>query len=72
MQDTPGKIEEFLSLLYEFEQGGESRSAVELYSQLKPLLRDWPELLSDFAAFLLPEQALECGLVCPSRLLLCS
>ncbi|XP_066539009.1 GON-4-like protein isoform X2 [Hoplias malabaricus] len=62
MQDTPGKMEEFLSLLYEFEQGGETCSVVELFSQLKPLLKDWPELLSDFAAFLLPEQALECGL----------
>ncbi|KAI4893265.1 hypothetical protein NFI96_019664 [Prochilodus magdalenae] len=62
MQDSPGKMEDFLSLLYEFEQGGEGRSAVELFSQLKPLLKDWPELLSDFAAFLLPEQALECGL----------
>ncbi|KAI5618229.1 GON-4-like protein, partial [Silurus asotus] len=61
-QDTPGKVEEFLSLLYEFEQGSESRSAVELFCQLKPLLKDWPDLLRDFAAFLLPEQALECGL----------
>lgn len=56
-------MEEFLSLLYEFEQGTESHSAVELFGQLKPLLKDWPELLRDFAAFLLPEQALECGLV---------
>lgn len=63
LQDSPGKVEEFLSLLYEFEQGSESRSAVELFCQLKPLLKDWPELLRDFAAFLLPEQALECGLV---------
>ncbi|XP_034161304.2 GON-4-like protein isoform X2 [Pangasianodon hypophthalmus] len=62
LQDTPGKLEEFLSLLYEFEQGSESRSAVELFCELKPLLKDWPELLRDFAAFLLPEQALECGL----------
>ncbi|XP_017327405.1 GON-4-like protein isoform X5 [Ictalurus punctatus] len=62
LQDSPGKVEEFLSLLYEFEQGSESRSAVELFCQLKPLLKDWPELLRDFAAFLLPEQALECGL----------
>uniref|UniRef100_A0A4W4GG39 GON-4-like protein n=1 Tax=Electrophorus electricus TaxID=8005 RepID=A0A4W4GG39_ELEEL len=62
MLDAPGKMEEFLSLLYEFEQGGENRSAVELFSQLRPLLKDWPELLRDFAAFLLPEQALECGL----------
>lgn len=69
MQDTPGKVEEFLSLLYEFEQGSESRNAVELFSQLKPLLKDWPELLRDFAAFLLPEQALECGLVHHSFLL---
>ncbi|KAK3551157.1 hypothetical protein QTP70_013892 [Hemibagrus guttatus] len=62
LQDTPGKVEEFLCLLYEFEQGSESRSVVELFCQLKPLLKDWPELLRDFAAFLLPEQALECGL----------
>ncbi|KAJ8287950.1 hypothetical protein COCON_G00006090 [Conger conger] len=68
LQDVPGKVEEFLGLLYEFEQGGEggegaeSRSAVELFSQLRPVLRDWPDLLRDFAAFLLPEQALECGL----------
>ncbi|XP_058248102.1 GON-4-like protein isoform X4 [Hemibagrus wyckioides] len=62
LQDTPGKVEEFLCLLYEFEQGSESRSVVELFRQLKPLLKDWPELLRDFAAFLLPEQALECGL----------
>ncbi|XP_060726280.1 GON-4-like protein isoform X4 [Tachysurus vachellii] len=62
LQDTPGKVEEFLSLLYEFEQGIESRNVIELFRQLKPLLKDWPELLRDFAAFLLPEQALECGL----------
>ncbi|XP_026140651.1 GON-4-like protein [Carassius auratus] len=62
LQDIPGKVEEFLRLLYEFDQVGESRSVVELFSQLKLLLKDWPELLKDFAAFLLPEQALECGL----------
>ncbi|RXN30355.1 GON-4 [Labeo rohita] len=62
LQDIPGKVEEFLGLLYEFDQGGESRSVVELFSQLKLLLKDWPDLLKDFAAFLLPEQALECGL----------
>lgn len=66
LQDVPGKVEEFLGLLYDFEQSsreGESRSAVELYFQLKPVLREWPDLLRDFAAFLLPDQALECGLV---------
>ncbi len=63
LQDIPGKVEEFLGLLYEFDQAGESRSVLELFSQLKRLLKDCPELLKDFAAFLLPEQALECGLV---------
>ncbi|XP_065154232.1 GON-4-like protein isoform X2 [Paramisgurnus dabryanus] len=63
LQDVPGKVEEFLGLLYEFDEaGGDGQSVVELFSQLKPLLRDWPDLLKDFAAFLLPEQALECGL----------
>ncbi|XP_012678292.2 GON-4-like protein [Clupea harengus] len=65
LQEVPGKVEEVLCLLYEFEQSakaGEARSAVELFSQLKPVLREWPDLLQDFAAFLLPEQALECGL----------
>ncbi|TRY89449.1 hypothetical protein DNTS_016047, partial [Danionella cerebrum] len=63
LQDLPGKVEEFLGLLYEFEQAGGGHSVVELFSQLKLLLRDWPELLKDFSAFLLPEQALECGLL---------
>ncbi|XP_041962509.1 GON-4-like protein [Alosa sapidissima] len=65
LQDVPGKVEEFLGLLYEFEQrtkAGETRNAVELFSQLKLVLREWPDLLLDFSAFLLPEQALECGL----------
>ncbi len=66
LQDIPGKVEEFLGLLYEFDQAGESHSVLELFSQLKLLLKDWPELLKDFAAFLLPEQALECGLVLQS------
>lgn len=66
LQDIPGKVEEFLGLLYEFDQAGESRSVIDLFSQLKLLLKDWPELLKDFAAFLLPEQALECGLVLKS------
>lgn len=66
LQDVPGRVEEFLGVLYDFEQSsraGESRSAVELFAQLKPVLREWPDLLRDFAAFLLPDQALECGLV---------
>ncbi|XP_058863300.1 GON-4-like protein isoform X1 [Acipenser ruthenus] len=62
LQDSPGKMEQFLRLLFEFETSSEPRTAVDLYLQLSEVLRDWPELLRDFAAFLLPEQALQCGL----------
>lgn len=60
---VPGKVEDFLSVLYEFESNSEGRTAMELFERLKPVLSDWPELLRDFAAFLHPEQAQECGLV---------
>ncbi|XP_066530649.1 GON-4-like protein isoform X2 [Hoplias malabaricus] len=63
LQVVPGKVEEFLGILYEFEQRPEGRTSVELFLKLKPVLRDWPELLRDFAAFLHPEQAQECGLL---------
>ncbi|XP_062865780.1 GON-4-like protein isoform X2 [Trichomycterus rosablanca] len=63
VQVEPGKVEEFLNVLYEFERDSEGRTAVELYARLKPVLSDWPELLRDFAAFLHPEQAQECGLL---------
>lgn len=63
LQVVPGKVEEFLSVLYEFESNPEGKTAVELFVRLKPVLSDWPELLRDFAAFLHPEQARECGLV---------
>ncbi|KAL7978132.1 hypothetical protein Chor_005119 [Crotalus horridus] len=41
----------------------QKQTAVDLYARLQILLQDWPQLLTDFAAFLLPEQALECGLL---------
>ncbi|XP_029437111.1 GON-4-like protein isoform X2 [Rhinatrema bivittatum] len=62
LQDVPGKYEEFLRVIFEFETSSQPQTAVELYSSLRGLLQDWPQLLRDFAAFLLPEQALECGL----------
>nr|XP_006001694.1 PREDICTED: GON-4-like protein isoform X1 [Latimeria chalumnae] len=62
LRDTPGKYEEFLRALYNFELNLSQRTAVDLYSELHDMLQDWPHLLKDFAAFLLPEQALECGL----------
>ncbi|XP_072531952.1 GON-4-like protein isoform X2 [Salminus brasiliensis] len=63
LQVVPGKVEEFLGVMYEFEQDPEGRTSVELFMRLKPVLKDWPELLRDFAAFLHPEQANECGLL---------
>ncbi|XP_068108683.1 GON-4-like protein isoform X2 [Hyperolius riggenbachi] len=62
LQSVPGTYEQFLNIIYEFESSRDKKSAVELYDRLRHLLQDWPQLLKDFAAFLLPEQALECGL----------
>ncbi|XP_010642142.1 GON-4-like protein isoform X2 [Fukomys damarensis] len=62
LQHIPGKYEDFLQVIYEFESSSQRQTAVDLYKSLQILLRDWPQLLKDFAAFLLPEQALACGL----------
>ncbi|XP_037681706.1 GON-4-like protein isoform X2 [Choloepus didactylus] len=62
LQHVPGKYEDFLQIIYEFESGTQKQTAVDLYRSLQTLLRDWPLLLRDFAAFLLPDQALACGL----------
>ncbi|KAK9957234.1 hypothetical protein ABG768_011498 [Culter alburnus] len=63
LQMVPGKVDEFLRVLSEFEKDPESRTSLELLTRLKPVLNDWPELLQDFAAFLHPDQARECGLL---------
>lgn len=63
LQHVPGKYEDFLQVIHGFESGPQRQTAVELYGSLRLLLQDWPQLLKDFAAFLLPEQALACGLV---------
>ncbi|XP_007946657.1 GON-4-like protein [Orycteropus afer afer] len=62
LQHIPGKYEDFLQVIYEFESSTQRQTAVDLYRSLRTLLQDWPQLLKDFAAFLLPEQALACGL----------
>ncbi|XP_076788833.1 GON-4-like protein isoform X4 [Arvicanthis niloticus] len=62
LQHVPGKYEDFLQIIYEFESSTQMHSAVDLFRSLQTLLQDWPQLLKDFAAFLLPEQALSCGL----------
>ncbi|KAG1947336.1 GON-4-like protein [Pimephales promelas] len=63
LQMVPGKVDEFLCVLSEFEKDPESRTSLELLTRLKPVLSDWPELLQDFAAFLHPDQARECGML---------
>ncbi|XP_029791861.1 GON-4-like protein isoform X2 [Suricata suricatta] len=62
LRHAPGKYEDFLQVIYEFESSAQRQTAVDLYRSLQLLLQDWPQLLKDFAAFLLPEQALACGL----------
>ncbi|XP_069806817.1 GON-4-like protein isoform X2 [Dendropsophus ebraccatus] len=62
LQSAPGTYQQFLNLIYQFESKGGGRTAVDLYKSLRLILQQWPQLLKDFAAFLLPEQALECGL----------
>uniref|UniRef100_A0A8C7IYA4 Uncharacterized protein n=2 Tax=Oncorhynchus TaxID=8016 RepID=A0A8C7IYA4_ONCKI len=63
LQEVPGRVKEFLEVLYEFEQDGDEHTSVELFTRLKPVLNEWPELLRDFAAFLHLEQAQD-PLVC--------
>ncbi|XP_067365277.1 GON-4-like protein isoform X3 [Channa argus] len=62
LQNAPGQVEEFVSLLNEFEQVGEGQEVMSLFRKLRCILGDRTDLLRDFAAFLHPEQALECGL----------
>ncbi|XP_030014835.1 GON-4-like protein isoform X2 [Sphaeramia orbicularis] len=62
LQDAPVKVEEFVSLLSEFEQVGEGQEVVLLFRRLRSILGERTDLLRDFAAFLRPDQALECGL----------
>ncbi|KAI7799091.1 putative GON-4-like protein [Triplophysa rosa] len=63
LQVVPDKLDEFSRVLSEFEKDPERRTSLELLRRLKPVLMEWPELLRDFAAFLHPDQAEECGLL---------
>ncbi|XP_036361780.1 uncharacterized protein LOC115215501 isoform X2 [Octopus sinensis] len=53
------RYEQFLRILFEF--GKSDYSPVVLYKSLSYLMKDYPELVHDFAAFLSPEHALLCG-----------
>ncbi|TDG95873.1 hypothetical protein EPR50_G00244370 [Perca flavescens] len=62
LQDVPGQVEEFVSLLNDFEQLGGGQEVMSLFRKLRCVLGERTDLLRDFAAFLHPEQALQCGL----------
>ncbi|KAK2155126.1 hypothetical protein LSH36_248g03050 [Paralvinella palmiformis] len=59
LSDQPEQYEKFLKLLYEF--GCSDKTPVQLYFSMKDLLKDHLTLLSDFAGFLMPDQAKVCG-----------
>ncbi|XP_075873123.1 GON-4-like protein isoform X2 [Nelusetta ayraudi] len=63
LQDTPERVQDFVSLLQEFKQVGEGPEVTSLFRKLRGVLGEQTELLKDFAAFLHPEQALQCGLL---------
>ncbi|XP_019220411.1 GON-4-like protein isoform X2 [Oreochromis niloticus] len=62
LRDVPEQVEEFVSLLSEFEQVGDGQEVMQLFRKLRCILGNRTDLLQDFAAFLHPEQALLCGL----------
>lgn len=62
LHDTPEQVEEFVSLLNKFEQVG-GQEVMSLFRKLRCILGNRTDLLRDFAAFLHPDQALQCGLV---------
>uniref|UniRef100_A0A087XCX2 Gon-4 like b n=1 Tax=Poecilia formosa TaxID=48698 RepID=A0A087XCX2_POEFO len=63
LQDSPEQVQEFVSLLGEFEQVGDGQEVTSLFRKLRCILGEHTDLLRDFAAFLHPEEALQCGLL---------
>uniref|UniRef100_G3NFE6 Myb-like domain-containing protein n=1 Tax=Gasterosteus aculeatus TaxID=69293 RepID=G3NFE6_GASAC len=62
LHDLPGQVEEFVCLLNGFEQVGDGHELTSLFRKLRCVLGERTDLLRDFAAFLHPQQALQCGL----------
>ncbi|XP_064618934.1 GON-4-like protein [Lineus longissimus] len=60
MKSDPENFERFVQILAEFGEDGE-KSPVQLYPEVCELLKPYPDLLPDFATFLAPGEALECG-----------
>ena len=63
VQVSPDLSEQLLQVLDRFSAGGPLWAPELLYDGLSCVLRPWPQLLRDFAAFLNPGQAQRCGLV---------
>jgi len=65
VQVCPGILEQLLQVLdrCSSSSSSSSSSAERLFGALSRVLRPWPQLLRDFAAFLNRRQARHCGLV---------
>ncbi|XP_077576434.1 GON-4-like protein [Stigmatopora nigra] len=61
LRDRPDKLEDFVRALNQLERP-DGRQVLGVFRKLRGILGKRTELLRDFAAFLHPEQALECGL----------
>ncbi|XP_076610154.1 GON-4-like protein [Chaetodon auriga] len=71
VQVSPGLSEQLLQVLDQFSATGPlgpSGAPEVLYSRLSCVLRPWPQLLRDFAAFLNRGQARRCGLLVEQQL----
>ncbi|KAM4539996.1 GON-4-like protein [Odontesthes bonariensis] len=64
----PGLSEQLLEVLDEFTAAVPPKAPKVLYDRLSCLLRPWPQLLKDFAAFLSRTQAHRCGLLLEQQL----
>ncbi|KAM4736099.1 GON-4-like protein isoform 2-T2 [Anableps anableps] len=62
LQSSPDQVQDFVALLNKFEHVGDGQEVTRLFRKLRCMLGEHTDLLRDFAAFLLPEQALLCGL----------
>ncbi|XP_044028246.1 GON-4-like protein [Siniperca chuatsi] len=68
VQVSPGLSEQLLQVLDQFSAAGPPGAPEVLYDRLSRVLRPWPQLLRDFAAFLSRGQARRCGLLLEQQL----
>ncbi|KAG7471545.1 GON-4 isoform X1 [Solea senegalensis] len=69
VEACPGVAQQLLQVLDQVSAGAAGAVGADLlYDRLRHLLRPWPQLLRDFAAFLNCEQAQSCGLLMEQQL----